>query len=33
MQGATTYISLQWITEQLGLKMKYSEHMKTVFLF
>lgn len=33
MQGATTYISLQWITEQLGLKMKYSEHMKTVFIF
>lgn len=33
MQGATAYISLQWITEQLGLKMKYSEHMKTVFIF
>lgn len=32
-QGATAYISLQWITEQLGLKMKYSEHMKTVFMF
>lgn len=28
-----SYISLKWITEQLGLKMKYSEHMKTVFLF
>lgn len=32
-QGTTTYISLQWITKQLGLKMKYSEHMKTAFLF
>lgn len=32
-QGAKVYISLQWITKQLGLKMKYSEHMKTVFLF
>lgn len=32
-QGAITYISLQWITEQLGLKMKYSDHMKTVFIF
>lgn len=32
-QGAKVYISLEWMAKQLGLKMKYSEHMKTIFLF
>ncbi|MNJ39905.1 hypothetical protein D3C77_347870 [compost metagenome] len=30
---AKTYISLSWMVEQLALKMKYSEQMKSIFLY